>query len=68
MPDCREGQYIIRELNIPLYCPTQRNARIDLLYDSNSVVGKNGRGGEKEKKKKKREGKEKKTNSKTLVI
>ena len=51
MPDCREGQYIIRELNIPLYCPTQRNARIDLLYDSNSVVGKNGRGGEKEKNK-----------------
>ena len=23
-PDCREGQYITRELNTPFYCPTQK--------------------------------------------
>ena len=51
-PDRREGQYITQELNIPLYCPTQK-----LFYDSN-LVGidweKIGRG---EKKEREKEGK-----------
>ena len=55
-----EGQYITRELNIPLYC---LNAIIDLLYDSNLVGGWKGRG----KGKRKREGKEKKQEPELLV-
>ena len=44
-PDRREGQYITRELNIPLYCPTQKECNNRLLYDSNLVGGKwKGRG------------------------
>ena len=33
-PDRKEGQYITRELNIPLYSPTQKE---DLLYDWASI-------------------------------
>ena len=32
-PERSEGQYRSRELNISPYCPTLRNAVIDLLYD-----------------------------------
>ena len=32
-PERSEGQYRSRELNIFPYCPTLRNAVIDLLYD-----------------------------------
>ena len=31
MPDCREGQYITRELNIPFYCPTRNNRFIIIM-------------------------------------
>ena len=37
-PECSEGQYRSRELNIPPYCPTQRSAVIDLLYDLHTVL------------------------------
>ena len=32
------AQYRSRELNIPPYCPTQRSAVIDLLYDLHTVL------------------------------
>ena len=54
-PDRREGQYITRELNIPLYCPTQRNAIMDLLK-----FGRKKMKGEGKRKKKKRGEREKK--------
>ena len=37
-PEHSEGQYRSRELNIPPYCPTQRSAVIDLLYDLHTVL------------------------------
>ena len=37
-PERSEGQYRSRELNIPPYCPTQRSAVIDLLYDLHTVL------------------------------
>ena len=37
-PERSEGQYRSRELNIPPYCPTQRSAVIDLLYDLHIVL------------------------------
>ena len=37
-PERSEGQYRSRELNIPPYCPTQRSAVIDLLYDLNTAL------------------------------
>ena len=37
-PEHSEGQYRSRELNIPPYCPTQRSAVIDLLYDIHTVL------------------------------
>ena len=45
-PDRREGQYITRELNIPLYCPTQKECNNRFI---NLVGGK-----EKEKERRKR--------------
>ena len=37
-PERSEGQYRSRELNISPYCPTLRNAVIDLLYDLYFVI------------------------------
>ena len=37
-PERSEGQYRSRELNIPPYCPTQRSAVIDLLYDLHTAL------------------------------
>ena len=37
-PERSEGQYRSRELNILPYCPTQRSAVIDLLYDLHTVL------------------------------
>ena len=37
-PERSEGQYRSQELNIPPYCPTQRSAVIDLLYDLHTVL------------------------------
>ena len=37
-PERSEGQYRSRELNIPPYCPTQRSAVLDLLYDLHTVL------------------------------
>ena len=54
--DRREGQYINRELNIPLYCPTQKECN-NIFINSGHPLKKNffGRGGERKRKRKEKE-------------
>ena len=38
VPRCARANTASLELNIPPYCPTQRSAVIDLLYDLHTVL------------------------------